>query len=423
MRTRTARQSHKDSESIKVQTQQHLNTAGPVPGPGITRRLLDLQRTHGNLFVQRFLSRSGALGADAETGPALETAIRRERANGQALEPAVRSRFEPVFGITFGGVRIHTDHVADTLNRTLSARAFAVGHDLFFRQGEYNPDTAEGQELLAHELTHVAQQAETPKAKLAISEPGDRCEQEADAIARSVMQVLAESPTGEAPGDLSRLDGGLQNSARRTDHPRGEQGVQPHLTVKSFSREPALKDASTSVLPMSPWQPDKSFGEGSEMQDQNASVTTFAATANGVRIEVEATGVYTSATYPDGFKWTQTIDTNVPKGGTSSPYVDPRPNDDTKPFYYTDAEQVAYPTTFRDSPSRPAPASGATTWEAILGLNGVDESTKTVTGFDYLTYGFSIDSTGSVTLRAPSAGAGANHRSTLSSEFPAWTFA
>jgi hypothetical protein len=170
--------------------------------------------------------------------------------------------------------------------------------------------------------------------------------------------------------------------------------------------------------------PDKNLSEdpSSEFEDQSMSLTTLAATATGIHIEVEGTGLYSSEEYPDSFKFTQTIDTNVPKGGTTSPYVDPRPNDDSKPFYYTDAEQASYPSTFYDSPSRPTPASGTTTWEATLALNGVDESTKTVTAFDAMSYGFTRDSAGTITVIQPTSVGFSGHQAVLSAEFPSWTF-
>jgi hypothetical protein len=167
--------------------------------------------------------------------------------------------------------------------------------------------------------------------------------------------------------------------------------------------------------------PDKSTSESTGEQDQTASLTSFAATARGVSIEVDGLNLYSSDEYPDGFRWTQTIDTNVPLGGSTSPYVDPRPNDDTKPFYWTDAEELANVGHFSDSPSRNAPATGTTNWDAILGLNGVNGTTVTL--FDSLAYGFSIDSSGTVTTRAPTTPVStAVHTSTLASEFPAWTF-
>jgi len=52
-------------------------------------------------------------------------------------------------------VRIHADGEADLLNRGVAAIAFTVGSDIFFRAGFYQPQSAAGQHLLAHELTHV----------------------------------------------------------------------------------------------------------------------------------------------------------------------------------------------------------------------------------------------------------------------------
>ena len=65
---------------------------------------------------------------------------------------------EPRFGHDFGQVRIHSDRRAAESAAAVDARAFTVGHKIVMGAGEYAPGTAEGQRLLAHELTHVVQQ-------------------------------------------------------------------------------------------------------------------------------------------------------------------------------------------------------------------------------------------------------------------------
>jgi hypothetical protein len=65
---------------------------------------------------------------------------------------------EQAFGADFSGVKIHTGSQSHRLNRSIQARAFTTGRDIFFRSGEYNPGSTAGQELLAHELAHVIQQ-------------------------------------------------------------------------------------------------------------------------------------------------------------------------------------------------------------------------------------------------------------------------
>ena len=90
----------------------------------------------------------------------LESRIHALKVCGQPLSETTRAYFEPRFGYDFSGVREHTDADADRLNRALNARAFIIGRDIFFRQGEYNSGSSSGRELLAHELTHVVQQGE-----------------------------------------------------------------------------------------------------------------------------------------------------------------------------------------------------------------------------------------------------------------------
>jgi hypothetical protein len=170
---------------------------------------------------------------------------------------------------------------------------------------------------------------------------------------------------------------------------------------------------------------DKSEAPSTDDQDQSANVTSLTPIANGVSITAEAAGAFTSSVFPDGFRWTQTITTNANKGGPLLPapvtYVDPKPNDDTKPFYWTDAEEAQHPGTFMDTPSRNPRPAGTVQWDAILSVNGVND--KAVTRFDSAAYGFRVATDGTVSARGPSTPASvAGHTATLKSEFPGWTF-
>lgn len=80
------------------------------------------------------------------------------RGGGQPLSISSRKLFESRFGSDFSGVRVHTDADAAESANAIHARAYTAGQDIAFGAGEYSPDTSRGQELLAHELTHVVQQ-------------------------------------------------------------------------------------------------------------------------------------------------------------------------------------------------------------------------------------------------------------------------
>lgn len=83
---------------------------------------------------------------------------RIRRGGGRSLPGAERAFFEPRFGRDFSGVRIHTGSKAAQVSRAIHARAFTVGRDVVFGDGEYAPSTTAGRRLLGHELTHVVQQ-------------------------------------------------------------------------------------------------------------------------------------------------------------------------------------------------------------------------------------------------------------------------
>jgi Domain of unknown function (DUF4157) len=88
----------------------------------------------------------------------VEASIQQKRGSGQLLPDGLRSSMEQAFGTNFSGVRVHTDGESDRLNQLVQAQAFTTGQDVFFRQGAYQPESRVGQELIAHELTHVVQQ-------------------------------------------------------------------------------------------------------------------------------------------------------------------------------------------------------------------------------------------------------------------------
>ena len=126
-----------------------------------------LQRQVVNFWNRPRVQRDGSGIVSGAASPAFESKLQRARGGGQPLPPNFRSQVEPVMGADFSGVRVHTDTQSNHLNQTIQAKAFTTGQDVFFKRGAYNPGSQGGQELIAHELTHVMQQggAKPPTAQ------------------------------------------------------------------------------------------------------------------------------------------------------------------------------------------------------------------------------------------------------------------
>jgi Domain of unknown function (DUF4157)/Bacterial toxin 4 len=105
-----------------------------------------------------------------ETSPELAAAIRSQLGGGRPLPADTRSFMEPRFKADLSGVRIHTGAKAENLTTRLGARAFAYGRDIFFNAGQFQPDTPDGMELIAHELTHTIQQREVVQREVQVTE-------------------------------------------------------------------------------------------------------------------------------------------------------------------------------------------------------------------------------------------------------------
>ncbi|HEX2964297.1 MAG TPA: DUF4157 domain-containing protein [Syntrophorhabdaceae bacterium] len=80
------------------------------------------------------------------------------RSPGQPLDSTTRAYMEPRFGHDFSKVKVHTDTKAARSAQDVNALAYTVGLNVVFGSGQYAPRTTQGKRLIAHELTHIAQQ-------------------------------------------------------------------------------------------------------------------------------------------------------------------------------------------------------------------------------------------------------------------------
>lgn len=228
------------------------------------------------------------------------------QSTGQPLDATIRNFMEQRFGHDFSQVKIHTDDKAIASARAVNARAFTLGQDVMFGSAQYSPKTRSGQQLLAHELTHVVQQDEQIKSKppskylmpyssnighkavfqskratdslsglegrsseyqkanlvgddppqlqpkLKISQPNDKFEQESDRVADEVMRM--HEPEKLADADFFEL--------------AADQGIQrkyPACAEEELQRQP-IKEEEEEEL-----QAKERSGEAPEVTSQTQS--------------------------------------------------------------------------------------------------------------------------------------------------------
>ncbi len=129
--------------------------------------------------------------------------IAKRAGRGASLDHSLRMRYERKFGVDLSHVRIYTNEFAEQFNKQRNAYAVTVGGTGMILMGG-SPDramhTAAGQALLAHELTHVAQQARGLHFKSSDGGMPTAHEMEAEAVE---AEVQAEEQSGSAGADTA----------------------------------------------------------------------------------------------------------------------------------------------------------------------------------------------------------------------------
>jgi hypothetical protein len=201
---------HDDPELLGIRPRTPVNAqperadASPAGEgrPPVQASFLELQRLAGNASVSRLVAREAAddEAEGAGQSPVLDVV---GKGGGEPLTPDVRGEMEARLGADFGDVRVHRDANASESARAVDANAYTVGQDVVFRSDRWDPSSTEGKKTLAHELTHVVQQASGPVAGtrapggINVSSPDDEFERAADRTADAAMS--APVPTSDGP--------------------------------------------------------------------------------------------------------------------------------------------------------------------------------------------------------------------------------
>lgn len=112
------------------------------------------------------IPRTERLSHSAKSDGSTPEKIATDLGPGQGLDDASRVFFEGHLGHDFTDVRVHTDGRAANSAMSVGALAYTSGRHVVFGAGQYEPESADGRRLLAHELTHVAQQRADPSVPM-----------------------------------------------------------------------------------------------------------------------------------------------------------------------------------------------------------------------------------------------------------------
>ena len=166
------------------------------------------------------LQRRALPASQSEVAPAIVHEVLRSP--GATLDKPTRSLMESHFRHDFSSVLVHNNLSAAESARAVDAAAFTVGPHVVFGTGQYSPQTLTGQALLAHELTHVIQQGQSPaggSGNITIGPVNDRFEQEADRIQTAFLSL---NPTRSA--SLARVIHAGKSRRNPTQMQRSKKG-------------------------------------------------------------------------------------------------------------------------------------------------------------------------------------------------------
>jgi hypothetical protein len=133
-----------------------VQTAAKAPEE-VPEDVPELQKADDDERVQPDAAPSAPAPAPAAT-PSMEATAANaigSRGAGEPLHAGTRDALESRMGVDLGGVRVHEGAAARRDAEALNARAFTHGNDIWLGPGEAQSDVG----LMAHEATHVVQQA------------------------------------------------------------------------------------------------------------------------------------------------------------------------------------------------------------------------------------------------------------------------
>lgn len=211
--------------------------------------------------------------------------LSQRKGKGAPMEASSRSTMENAFGADFKNVNIHQDKASADLNKSLNAKAFTHGNDIFFGENNYQPSSKEGQTLLAHELTHTihqgaAIQKKTNKSSESSEDKLQRTpEERIQKVPCPVVNIPGEQPAEgqqepeeeEQPAEVEAEEGASVEE-RQEEAPDCEEFAPPETENIAEDAASQIPEENADTLEQSEQQAEQSTqetGEGGRSAAQN----------------------------------------------------------------------------------------------------------------------------------------------------------
>lgn len=200
---------------------------------------------------------------DATTPSAFEGATWETAEAGQPLPGDLRAQFEASLGADLASVRVHP---ASSSATAIGAKAYAKGQDIHFAPGRYDPKSAEGRELLAHEVAHTVQQRGVggpPQRKGDVSNASDAAEVEADTAASAMTRgVPAQVSAASSARVMAKSDREVQLDAIKASLAKlawsdvalrlnglSDDDIKAQVSKFSFGQLAHVREAAVAAMP------------------------------------------------------------------------------------------------------------------------------------------------------------------------------
>ena len=198
------------------------------------------EKEPSNAIQRRATPSAKAVPQSAVSAPVASGIQSASQGAGHSLPAAVRGPMESGFGgHDLSSVRVHNDghahHLADSLQAHHSRLAIHL-----FAANQYQPQSKEGQRLLAHELTHVVQQSSSGhgavQARLNRGTSTQPAEREADRVADAIVSGISASPATPVASSMVQRAPRAPRAPRTSGNPT-LAGVPPGTPVSQALRE------------------------------------------------------------------------------------------------------------------------------------------------------------------------------------------